>query len=606
MTEEKFSGLGSGTEADPYQITNVQQLQEIKYDLEGHYVLMNDIDCSEFASEFRHNFDGVFDGRNFKFYNYPVKKELFIGIRGIIKNLTINGYYAGADSILCSLNLGHLHGINLDFKEYNGNIGYGCICTSNEGIIERCDVRGNITKGLSNIGGICAFNRRDGIIEDCSFKGKIEGYKRIGYIFSENKGKVINCKGSGGLEYTSKMERLKLWFRQIIGFSAVIISNIILVLFGIYGIGGYNPFPLELVSNYWAFAFSIPAITLGAFLYAAIKVSVDDKLSVWDIVRGTYGYLTLSILALLIFLTFSTSIFGITNIIGEWLFDQSLEAIALYWVLTTFGLWMLGNIIIVVAEIIHLIKFKKLDGFYSDEIEFIKWRQHKVIDRPRDFENSKIALFWGWFPAIFFLLVFITMNIFHLKSSRFYYEGPWLEAKVSKYSNYSHLIDTLGNEYISIPQSKMNIKYKYFLVKNYRSIYDGNNKYFEGSFIRTINGYLRDHDDNMNEFEEVLLSESKIAVKSIQYGLKMQDSVILEPDNGLLKSPPYSNFNKIYIKKVYPFGIGGYTYIDESGRRLLEKGFVDLSFFCESKALVREDFETDSVSIINNMKPLKN
>ncbi len=36
-----FSGLGSGTEEDPYQITNVHQLQEMKDDLDAHYIIMN-------------------------------------------------------------------------------------------------------------------------------------------------------------------------------------------------------------------------------------------------------------------------------------------------------------------------------------------------------------------------------------------------------------------------------------------------------------------------------------------------------------------------------------------------------------------------------------
>jgi hypothetical protein len=42
-----FTGLGAGTEADPYQITNVDQLQEANSYLTSSYVLMNDIDASE-------------------------------------------------------------------------------------------------------------------------------------------------------------------------------------------------------------------------------------------------------------------------------------------------------------------------------------------------------------------------------------------------------------------------------------------------------------------------------------------------------------------------------------------------------------------------------
>ena len=42
-----FSGAGSGTEGDPYVITNVEQLQEMADDLTAYYVLGNDIDASD-------------------------------------------------------------------------------------------------------------------------------------------------------------------------------------------------------------------------------------------------------------------------------------------------------------------------------------------------------------------------------------------------------------------------------------------------------------------------------------------------------------------------------------------------------------------------------
>ena len=41
-----FSGSGAGMQADPYQITNATQLQEMADDLGAHYVLAGDIDCS--------------------------------------------------------------------------------------------------------------------------------------------------------------------------------------------------------------------------------------------------------------------------------------------------------------------------------------------------------------------------------------------------------------------------------------------------------------------------------------------------------------------------------------------------------------------------------
>ncbi|MFO8051072.1 MAG: hypothetical protein R6V01_05165, partial [Thermoplasmatota archaeon] len=40
-----FSG-GSGTESDPYQISNVTHLQNMSSDLDAHYILVNDINAS--------------------------------------------------------------------------------------------------------------------------------------------------------------------------------------------------------------------------------------------------------------------------------------------------------------------------------------------------------------------------------------------------------------------------------------------------------------------------------------------------------------------------------------------------------------------------------
>ena len=43
-----FSGKGSGTQSDPYQITNVHELQEVNdQQVESYWILMNDIDASE-------------------------------------------------------------------------------------------------------------------------------------------------------------------------------------------------------------------------------------------------------------------------------------------------------------------------------------------------------------------------------------------------------------------------------------------------------------------------------------------------------------------------------------------------------------------------------
>ena len=47
----QFSGLGSGTADDPYQITNGDDLFDMRNKLEAYYILMNDIDLTEWIAE---------------------------------------------------------------------------------------------------------------------------------------------------------------------------------------------------------------------------------------------------------------------------------------------------------------------------------------------------------------------------------------------------------------------------------------------------------------------------------------------------------------------------------------------------------------------------
>ena len=63
-----FSGNGSGTEEDPYQISTVEQLQEMNDDLSAHYILMNDIDASETREwiEFKNNGTFIYGKINYK------------------------------------------------------------------------------------------------------------------------------------------------------------------------------------------------------------------------------------------------------------------------------------------------------------------------------------------------------------------------------------------------------------------------------------------------------------------------------------------------------------------------------------------------------------
>ena len=74
--QAQFSGKGSGTEKDPYQVTNAEQLYDMRNDLGAYYKLMNDIDLGAWIQDDNPNqgwspvgnenspFTGGFDGNN--------------------------------------------------------------------------------------------------------------------------------------------------------------------------------------------------------------------------------------------------------------------------------------------------------------------------------------------------------------------------------------------------------------------------------------------------------------------------------------------------------------------------------------------------------------
>ncbi len=82
-----FSGSGTGTTLDPFQIANCSQLQEMQQSLTSHYALVSDIDCSA-SSSWNSNtgfipvgqnssnpFSGSLDGRNLRISNLYINKS---------------------------------------------------------------------------------------------------------------------------------------------------------------------------------------------------------------------------------------------------------------------------------------------------------------------------------------------------------------------------------------------------------------------------------------------------------------------------------------------------------------------------------------------------
>ena len=99
----QFSGQGTGLNNDPYQITNADQLFEIRNDLAANYKLMNDINIGEWLADYSpvqgwspignesSPFTGTFDGNHKTikglFINRP--STSYVGLFGFISGATI-------------------------------------------------------------------------------------------------------------------------------------------------------------------------------------------------------------------------------------------------------------------------------------------------------------------------------------------------------------------------------------------------------------------------------------------------------------------------------------------------------------------------------------
>lgn len=222
---EKFAG-GSGTEADPFQISEVGHLvllhemlkkeeKEINFDdtyVKGHYILTADIslnDTSNFESwsttapEYGwepigtgvslNSFAGVLDGNGHKISGMFMDVDggqtesvsdhygLFDELKGTVKNLTIENSYIRASGGMTEV--GTIAG------------------TTYEAIIDNCNVDSIIELYSSeNVGGITG---NGGTISNCSYKGTIsqldESFVHIGGISGYNKDGISNCEFSGTL-----------------------------------------------------------------------------------------------------------------------------------------------------------------------------------------------------------------------------------------------------------------------------------------------------------------------------------------------------------------------------------------------------------------------
>jgi len=204
---------GSGTQGDPYQISTAEELNLINSfpcELDGHFILVNDIDLSAYAGGYDpyfniignvdNPFTGVFDGNGYRILNFTYVCAYLAPFCTARDYVGLFGYVAGP---------GHLKNIsmenvNIEVEEVDyigGLVGY-----SYYGTITNCYSTGSINEediyvgGYTNfVGGLVGYNH-GASMSDCYSTCSVNGMYCIGGLVGwNNYGTITNCYSTGSV-----------------------------------------------------------------------------------------------------------------------------------------------------------------------------------------------------------------------------------------------------------------------------------------------------------------------------------------------------------------------------------------------------------------------
>ena len=198
-----FSGSGSGTQSDPYIITNRAELEAMADDLTAYYQLGNDIDLGGSTSPWTPvgtssaPFAGSLDGRGYTIQNiYISSSDYYQGLFGIWQG---DGLYI--------INLGVSGTIDSPSANYCGLvIGWAKVTNSQ---MDCCWATGTVSGnqqigGLVGLYGVPTFGSVQATsdistIENCYFSGTTSGGYSSGGLVGQMASQITNCYADGTL-----------------------------------------------------------------------------------------------------------------------------------------------------------------------------------------------------------------------------------------------------------------------------------------------------------------------------------------------------------------------------------------------------------------------
>jgi len=229
--------LGSGTAEDPYQITNVTELQLMKDNLSAYYILVNDIDASDTINwnggagfipigNSTNAFFGALDGKEYEINALYIKRStvIYVGLFGYLSttkyiknlgllNVNITGLnnvgalvgkiYTGSPTIEKCYSTGQVHGASY----VGGLIGEVATPATIRYCYSEVSVFGNV--GGTYVGGLVGRSTSAEYIYECYSVGNVIGGNEVGGFIGTTSSScnVINCYSWGNVTITSNYGR---------------------------------------------------------------------------------------------------------------------------------------------------------------------------------------------------------------------------------------------------------------------------------------------------------------------------------------------------------------------------------------------------------------